>query len=249
MVSGIKDKILHFSNPEVSVSGTATGTSSRNNARWINETALIVRNFRLTSFRPFTASVIGPGLGDACTPYTAEASVKCGPSPYTYEWYTSEDGFNYGPLEGTGETFTATLPCITGINHSYYYFKLIARSSDGQVSEAVHSIVVQGDEGPPVTMNKGLEANEIQLNNTDIVINPNPADEKVIINFYLNSLQQVLITLLDANGIVVKTLHTGMLDAGTHNKTVRMKEINTGIYIIKITGNEWVKSKKLVIVH
>lgn len=135
-------RVLNFSNPNISDHGRAMGTTnSEHNARWISEHANQVSQFRVGG-GIMSVSIDGPGILDLDMPFgDYEAVVQCGDAPYSYAWRVSADGFNYGSVLGTGETFG---------HFSFFesfYLRLTVTSDDGQQRDYTRFILFDGPGG------------------------------------------------------------------------------------------------------
>ena len=78
--------------------------------------------------------------------------------------------------------------------------------------------------------------------NEVIEIYPNPSSNNVNINIANNGLY--VMTIYDCKGSIIKTekLHEGI-------NNIELEEIQSGIYFIKLEGNNGVYNKKIIISH
>lgn len=235
--------IENFSNPEVSFSGTPTGTyASEHNARQLYEASSTVRNFR-SEPNILWGAMEGPTYGYVYNSYTWEAIVSCGNQPYSFEWRTSTDGFNWSSVRGTGEYFSEYLPW-TGNN--YYYVWLHISSSDGQTANAYTTIYIDYSQGgarlatsnevtPPLApivwkpLIKPDKIDGIKLNTF-----PNPATKEVTIEYTLEADQYGTLEVIDLTGRVVKNLLKGILSKGTTQQVVSLQNLANGIYLVRL---------------
>lgn len=128
--------IQHYSNPNVLFKNKPTGViDERENWRKLKESACIVANFRDDAMEPIlNASISGEGYNCPCYSVGLEAQVSGGaPGPYSFEWRTSTDGFNWGSVQSILSSFAVALPCEVGEG---VYVRLTVTSSDGQVDDS-----------------------------------------------------------------------------------------------------------------
>lgn len=235
----------YFSNPNLSDHGKPMGTTTfENNARWISEHANQVSQFRLGGVA-MTAYFEGPYELYQYNPYGVwEAVVRCGDAPYTYQWRTSQDGFNFGGVSGTGETFG---------HYSFqsFYLRLTVTSNDGQQSTYTQYIYFNSGGYRLATEAQddinliSDESNEILLSLGDAY--PNPSSDKINLPFTVNIKQPVKIELLDINGKTVLTLADHEFERGFHELYINISRLNSGLYMYKMTCTDFSSSKKILI--
>ena len=101
---------------------------------------------------------------------------------------------------------------------------------------------------PIVRMNliseAGLAENE-QFASLNIF--PNPAKDKVSIDFNLKNEASVSIQLTDLTGKVISTKTLGNTPAGTHSAILETASVSNGVYVLNVIANGEVSAHKLVI--
>ncbi len=135
-------RIKHYSNPEVYYKANATGTEEdEHNARMLRENACSVAEHRTDDVAStFRALISSEHIVCPCNFVTFTADgIGGGPGNYTFEWFTSADGFNYGNVEGVGNVFALNAPCTPGAN---LHIKVVGTSADNQVDDAFSYISV-----------------------------------------------------------------------------------------------------------
>lgn len=242
-----QSRLLNFSNPNVYISGKATGTASNNNARRVNETYTTIMGFRPQIFRPLGVYVYGPEYGQAySTIYTWEAAVECGTAPFTYEWRTSSDGFNYSGVRGTGDKFSDRLTCPPG---SYYYVRLNVRGSDGQTSYNTLSVYIDKSTCQPYITKLSDKGGIYEEQNIESIqlkdAYPNPFSSVTQIQFSLYREKTVKLEVFDNYGRKLKTLINSKLPAGVYVKS--LKSLNKGVYFYRLTTDDFQQSKSLIV--
>ncbi len=96
--------------------------------------------------------------------------------------------------------------------------------------------------------NSTVGMNEDNPANSNLVIFPNPSNDKVNINYHLNSDAKVSIQLVDVLGKSVYQKSAGQ-SAGDHSELVSKRELNltNGIYFVKLQINNKTQVQKLII--
>lgn len=77
---------------------------------------------------------------------------------------------------------------------------------------------------------------------------PNPFNPSTRINYSLEKSGNVRITVLNALGQIVTTLVNSFQNAGNHTVTFNGENLSSGIYLYKIESNNFVTSKKMVLI-
>ncbi len=135
--NGQRQKIPHYSNPDVKYKGKKTGTVSTNdNASVLRGAACRVADY--VGGETHWVSIAGfsrmcPGeinfLG---------AVIQGVPGPYVYEWYLSDDGFNWGDTVSTASGIEIVMPAQPG---EVVFIKLIAGNANGPTQTAYKSVM------------------------------------------------------------------------------------------------------------
>ena len=103
-----RDRVLHFSNPDIPHEGKATGvTGASFNTRVINLNGQVVCDFRLTQPN-LGASIFGPGSANDGDALAFSGSASNGQAPYTYRWEVNTGGGYY--TASTASTLNYTMP-------------------------------------------------------------------------------------------------------------------------------------------
>lgn len=254
MVSGPSTSFreTRFSNPDVTDSGTPTGTYVRfNNARRVGETYPAVNAFRSDIARPLSVYIDGPVNGLSRQYYTWTAATSCGTGSYTYAWRTSYDGFNFGPVYGTSETYGEYLTCPAG---DRYYIRLDVTGSDGRVASSTTTVQLDkqrcnsgygGRMGVDTARGQSLDNASVEL----YLPYPNPVVETVQASYLLPKADKVLLTLSDHTGRRVATLDEGERTAGAHTMLCSVTGLPAGLYLLQLKTNGKALTQKLVVVH
>jgi len=252
-------RVENFSNPNVQISGEATGTLSiNNNARRISEIWSTVRNHR-PSVSTLSAYIYGPTYCNLYQSYTWEAATRCGQGTISYEWFTSYDGFSWS-YRSSSEFFTEVF--YNGGN-SYRYLKLRV-TANGQVNEAFSTIYVQGNSQgyriatqsdknainyvPPIVWKKPNSVDEIGKISLAIEqIYPNPSQTTFSLNFDNPIEQDISLDLIDITGQTVNLFTNERYKEGKYSKTLDVSNMLSGTYIVKLSSDIASATTKLVI--
>ena len=101
------------------------------------------------------------------------------------------------------------------------------------------------DANLPGVCSVGLSENE--LNESSVALSPNPFSSSFNIKLYLQYQQTVTIQVTDVLGKVVKKLPSHSLNDGENNIEIDLgKEVNNGIYFLKVTSNKNSVVKKII---
>ena len=77
---------------------------------------------------------------------------------------------------------------------------------------------------------------------------PNPFNPSTIIRFGLPNAENVLLQVYNVNGQLVSTLVDGYLDAGYHDIDFNGRQLSSGIYLYKLTTNNYTIMKRMLLV-
>jgi Metallo-peptidase family M12/Secretion system C-terminal sorting domain len=238
--------LLNFSNPNVKVSGSATGTANNNNARRIGETFSTVSAFRPSPFRPLVASITGTQTGNQCEQGSWSSIVSCGTAPYAYEWSLSYDGFNYN-YRSSNETLYEPLTCPVGL-YTNMYIRLTVTSADGQSTTQFLTVYVNTPGGPIYKANNNSkiieDASKEQIQFLDPI--PNPTSNEVGVGFILKEKAFVKLEILDNKGIPLKLLANSEFGIGEHRLKCQLGSLPKGLYFVTLTTNNFTKSKRII---
>ncbi len=223
--------------------GKVIGTTNQeHNARWIGERTNQVSQFRTGGG---TMSVYYDGPYELTYPYgTWEAVVQCGDAPYSYDWRVSYDGFNYGGVLGTGETFG---------HHTFenFYLRLTVTSDDGQLRSFTRYIpVLYSPYRIAASQTGDINLLSDELNSLDLSLGeayPNPTTNRIYIPFTVNQRQAIKIELFDFNGKHLKTLVDADYEKGIHEFSLNTTKFKSGLYMYQLTGKDFTSTKKIII--
>jgi hypothetical protein len=90
----------------------------------------------------------------------------------------------------------------------------------------------------------GLEETQGGLTLSNVY--PNPTTGNSTVSFALANTQDVNVTVYNVAGQAVYTNNLGTVQAGSHSFEINSKEFNSGVYMVNITSNDGVVTKKLI---
>ncbi|MEO6283277.1 MAG: M12 family metallo-peptidase [Dyadobacter sp.] len=236
------NRLLNFSNPNISVGGKPTGTNAdNNNSKRVGETHIGVGNFRPNPNPPFVAYLDGPTYVTTQGGKNYELTYSCGNAPYSFVWEYSYDGINYTTSNITTDIFT------------WYFYqnqKIYLKGTvvgNGQATTAFIAITAQ----MPSPYKKGvLEENSIGFDNTTLNAAPNPGSKLMHISYNLKTEAQVRLEIANQAGQIVATLVLDEKETkGFHSHEWITNNIATGSYFIHLKAGQFQESKQVVVSH
>jgi hypothetical protein len=138
---------------------------------------------------------------------------------------------------GTAEDFTVRL---LGLNEGdTYYARTYATNTAGIAYGNCISFVATAPSG----------FNEINTNPRDLLIYPNPASALTTFSFYLESPENVVMTIVDMKGHGILTRDHGLMPRGSNQITVDLSGLPNGTYMSTLMNGSTKISQKFVIAH
>jgi Metallo-peptidase family M12/Secretion system C-terminal sorting domain len=234
------DRILYFSNPEVSYNGEATGNYGFSHvARRISEVSPTVVDFRSSVSRPFSAYIEGTSYVGNTGTYRFEAVYQC-INPTSYEWSVSRDGFNFGSPIGYSEN---QYSFINSSNNGLYYLRCKMTLPSGQVYTTYRYVSVNICNGCKVA-EKAVNDDSAPL----LEVSPNPGTgNSVNVRFSVSTETSVTVNLTDSRATPVKKLDFGVLSPGIHQKKIDVSSVSPGLYIVTLQTGTEVRSQKVLL--
>lgn len=241
-----KTRIEHYSNPNVLYLNEETGTTDcNNNARQIREQALTVANF-FTESEPLVAEIITDKTSvNECNGGIANVSVSmfCGEPNYTYSWFRSTNNitWNLVSTNAFASISIASAPSNGGFKNTFY--KVVVTDGTGATVTKYGSYHTYCDYDCP-TCPKRLANTKIN----PITIYPNPTNGNGQIIIYQEKGGNLSIELLDIHGEFIQNIYKGYIDKGLNRVVLsNYLNLNTGIYLIRVNGQNINITEKIVI--
>lgn len=195
--------IQYYSNPWVNYHTKPIGVlGQQENYRKLKMEACTVADFMDDDNvpAPFMVNILGDRYACPCSGHGLTSQTSGGaPGTVQYEWQTSTDGVNFGPIQSTSSGMVLFMPCLPGTRT---HVRLKATSSSGQVSHAfgiyesaytwpgqqlpcmleVSSDQDRAAEDTPELRNQSIEKLS-QETNAMLEIYPNPVQHEVNLHF------------------------------------------------------------------
>jgi len=77
---------------------------------------------------------------------------------------------------------------------------------------------------------------------------PNPFNPTTKISFSLSKSDQIKLEVFDLSGRIISTLIQGDMSAGTHHVTFDAANLASGVYLYRLTGNQFTQTSKMTLV-
>ncbi len=245
---------LRFSNPDVGHNGAAIGGAQNDNAREIDRTANVIATFDTDG--TFFTSIIGPNSVPSFSQPTWEAYIQCGTAPYTIQWETSTDGFNFATA-GSGEFFstvvfpgTLYLRCRIRDNGNQTRFANLTVTTSGNPSRTPEVDGIASAKDPwieLVTTEDGTLSEQRSARLMDAY--PNPTRTTTLIPLVVTQDQELVLELTNTLGQTVRMLRQGATQAGYHEIPLQRQGLPSGVYFYRLTTDQLMVSKRLIIAN
>ncbi|QRR02704.1 M12 family metallo-peptidase [Dyadobacter sandarakinus] len=230
-------RLLNFSNPNIQVSGRATGTANENNALRVSQSASIIAGFRPNPPPHPVAYVDGPTYVTSPGIKSYEVSYSCGVGSYSIVWDYSYDGVNYLASNITSDVFTWPF-------YQNQKIWLRATVSSGGLSVSAFISITAQMPSPYKTGNKAA----IEQEGEDFIISPNPSAGNIAINYQLNVDADVSLEVLDHSRNVAATIQNSeMQHKGWHSKQWNSAQLSSGTYIIRLVKSGIATTQQILI--
>lgn len=226
-------RINHFSNPDKTFAGVATGTSTdEDNARVWDNRAGIVANFNPPA-PPLSVSI--SGAQNVVTPqsvtYTATASY--GATPYqSYMWYKKDTGSSSWTYLGSSSSNSKSIYFSNPANDTQ--LKVTVEDANLEYATSIPYNVFMsngGGGGFKIVSGEALPETFSLSNNY-----PNPFNPTTQIKFELPESAEVTVKVYNVMGQEVVTLVNTQMKAGFHNTTFKADNLASGLYIARLTA-------------
>lgn len=85
--------------------------------------------------------------------------------------------------------------------------------------------------------------------NNSVKVFPNPIKDNGVIDVEVINESEVVVELFDLSGKKVKELAKHFFYSGKHQISFDSSELKDGVYLCKISTQEWVEAKRVIIKH
>ena len=248
-------RVLHYSNPDINFNGTPTGNANNNNAHMIQNTGCELVGYRSSPY--FSAAIDGykmwcrPGTSVTELPNDYVAVITpatpgfpCTP-PYTYEWRWNTSGIFTAANPGTLLGNTASITINELLTCPSFFLRLRITGADGfsyTVTNQIDTHFCCGGGG-----GKNLFSDTQQTNMFQVMPNPAQTDFRVVSQQLPKGSYQL--QLLDAMGSVVLREDCTIENSTDAMSTFNVDKLTTGLYYLRVFGNNASYYQKILINH
>ena len=100
-----------------------------------------------------------------------------------------------------------------------------------------------------IDVNSGVAINELNTGNNDITlfgIYPNPFNENILLQYYVNQTGNIRLSLIDVSGKVVLSRILKNVQKGLHHSRLDCNDISAGAYILILESDNQICKRKLI---
>lgn len=152
-----------------------------------------------------------------------------------------------GGMSYIGSTGTLPATIAAGSTESYTY--TIPVGTDWELGECHFvGMLIDGSTGEILNAGKSYgfaSVEEIENNTFELSVYPNPANEQTSVAVSIAETSDVKVEIYNSVGTLVYVENTANLSAGKYYYNINVAEFASGMYIVKTTVNETVKTAKL----
>jgi hypothetical protein len=156
---------------------------------------------------------------------------------YSYQWI--KDGVDIS--NATAQNYTAKKPGTYSVR--------VTLNSGGCSGTSAGAVITNGcNTGTTAAKSSNnYESVNPGLNDIKLQIYPNPVSSSATISFSLSDVSKVSLTLFDINGRLIKRLANMQFHNGSHQITLDTKELNSGIYLLRMQSSESIETRKIIV--
>jgi hypothetical protein len=250
-----KDRVPHFSNPDVKYHDHSTGTKAnsstgevdKDNSKQLREKACEVAGYRVSN----DLSVQIVGISHVCLPKTFEpaefvASVTGGgPGNYTYAWEIASNGISYGPVISNSDILILNLAGMQIGDRLYIRVKVT--TSAGFEQYAYFMVEIIPDDG--TCLERGAPSQNDVEKGLSFQTKPNPADESLTVLITPEESVSITVELLGSFGYVFRKTLQKVETKETYEIPIETADLSSGVYLLRVTSGTKVETQKVIIVH
>jgi len=237
-------RIQYFSNPDVTYLNDETGDADfANVAVFLRSTACDVANFQ-DDGAPLFVEIDAPHQFCNCamTNVTAIASGSA-PGLYTFKWYESADGFNYGSVISTHPSYSLAMPCQGDL-----FIRVDVFAPNGTTAtrfQKITGVTVESESESPCNFQIAGPV----IDDPDVIrIFPNPISnnsEQVALSFESEDHETGYIDIVGANGELQNRIPVDIVK-GINNINLDVHDLSSGMYFISVNASTSHKVLKLI---
>ena len=155
--------------------------------------------------------------------------INDGASNTVFNWFTNPNG-------------TGIYPLIVFINHELVVRRIMGTGPSPTMANLIIDNML-GDLSPLTNLNEPVEINSFSLTR----LYPNPFNPVLNIDFEINQAGWVKVNITDITGSMVKTVYEGFEGVGKHQISWDSETLPSGTYFVTLELNEFLKTKKVVL--
>jgi photosystem II stability/assembly factor-like uncharacterized protein len=193
-------------------------------------------------------TILKYGVESACPQPTGLTVGKVNPTAAQLKWNAEADAIHYkvfyhpATMPELGKKPSSTNSVVLKNLMPNTKYKWAVQSICG-VQPLVESPLVMGPDFTTPPMRFGEDASS----SLQLEIYPNPASDNATISFSLDNESQVVLALLDVDGRMIKEIANAKYEEGIYQFSFNNKDIPSGVYLVQLTTNDELITKKLVI--
>ncbi|MBX2889996.1 MAG: zinc-dependent metalloprotease [Saprospiraceae bacterium] len=241
--NGRRQRIPHYSNPNVKYKNKKTGTETTNyNAKVLRDAACRVGNYVVSDI----PQVFIQGYDRICPGEIGifDAIIQEVPGPYSYEWYVSYDGFTWGNPISTASWAQVLIPSQSG---SMVFIKLVAGNVNGPMIEVYKAVEVLSTTGEQCARNSNIPSSSTIAYSLGIYPNPLGAGE-LALRWQGDNSGHNTVSIFDSFGRMVGTLNR-QVSEGENTMTFNLAYLPDGVYWLRLRSKTFDNTLRFVIVR
>lgn len=254
---GSYPRIWNLSNPDVREQDRNTGTSTRDNARALDNSAAAISAYRPN---PLTASIQGPHLLSPFESGTWTAYPAGGSGTATYRWF--KDGSFTGVTSQTYSTtagpydFSLRVDVVRGSESASASTYVTVYDNGGcdpdvvlcpvAAGAAAETAVQAADAPAQITASLAAAAPEAFALRS---VGPNPVRTSAVVAFDVPEASAVAVVVYDLLGREVARLAGGEVGAGTHRARFDASALSPGVYVVRMRAGTFSASEEVTVVR
>ncbi|MEI7595263.1 MAG: T9SS type A sorting domain-containing protein [Bacteroidota bacterium] len=160
---------------------------------------------------------------------------------YNFSWQTSPN-FYVTPVNSGGSS-TISVPAGTSVTVTVVDSKQCVKQNN--TTSCPNPKMLNNDNADSSENDQEHLPNGNISNNENVIIYPNPTNEKINIDFSYSEKLVGNISLYNSIGKIVRVIKDGVIEKEIHN--IDISEFANGVYYIAIRTDKWTKTERLVI--
>jgi len=190
----------------------------------------------------YRSDVLSVSYTDCSVNYFGQCTKYSGNSG---KWSSGSDGYLGLAFIIDNQTYYGWIRLSVQVTSTQASCKIL----DYAVNSAPGQSISAGDTGNALVSNHTINKEQAEgIAPSKLSITPNPVASSATISFSLQQLEKVSLNLYDMTGRLVNKVAEGEFNEGVHQVTLGTKDLNAGIYILRVQTGTSIETKKLVVV-